>query len=282
MHGRLVARFRLVALVILEVAAIPLLGGSGAGTPADIDWARLGHWLATTPPEDAVTAVVRLAGMALAAWLLATTVLYLLARLTRAAALMRGVEWATLPAVRKVVDGAVAASIVGSALVGAHPAGAQTPAPPPIVVELSTTTTVPAEHLYVPVAAGDTAPTPGATSPTVGPVAASTAPPAPATTTMAPAPVTGAPTARDTEGQATPPAVAPAEVHVHRVVAGDNLWRIAAADLGRQRGRGREHLAEAEIRRHWLKVMAANQGRLRSGDPNLIYPGETIVCPPPD
>ena len=50
MHARLVARFRLVALVVLEVAAIPLLGGSGAGTPAAIDWARLGHWLATNPP----------------------------------------------------------------------------------------------------------------------------------------------------------------------------------------------------------------------------------------
>ena len=103
------------------------------------------------------------------------------------------------------------------------------------------------------------APTTARPSPTI-----STAP-APARTVPAPAP-TPAPS----------PAPAP---HVHTVVAGDNLWTIAAAELSRQTGRTPDHLAEVEIRNYWIRVIDANRGRLISGDPNLIYPGESILCP---
>jgi nucleoid-associated protein YgaU len=74
----------------------------------------------------------------------------------------------------------------------------------------------------------------------------------------------------------------PAADNTHTVVAGDNLWTIAAAELSRQSGRTPDHLAEAEIRNYWIKVIDANRGRLLSGNPNLIYPGEQIVRPPAD
>ncbi len=58
---------------------------------------------------------------------------------------------------------------------------------------------------------------------------------------------------------------------------GDNLWSIAA-------GRVREELASADnaaIARYWRRIIDVNSDRLRSGDPDLIFPGETIVLPDP-
>lgn len=49
---------------------------------------------------------------------------------------------------------------------------------------------------------------------------------------------------------------------------GDNLWRIAAI------GAGHEDIAD-----YWRRLITANAGLLRSGDPDLIYPGEQIVLP---
>lgn len=256
MRARIIAGARLVGLVALEVAAIPLLLGRVDGAPAGVDWAHLGRWATDTAPEDAVVAVVRLLGLGLAAWLLASTVLYLLARLTRVPALVRGVSWATVPAVRRIVDAAVAASVFGGAVLGPHPAGAQVVAPPPIVVELNTTTTSAPGHRYVPAPAGDRI---AAAPPTTSPPAATT----PAATATR---VLSAPAA---------PTLALAG-HVHTVVAGDNLWTIAAAELSRQTGR----TAEADVRDYWLQVIDANHSRLLSGDPNLIYPGESVLCPP--
>ncbi len=250
MRTRVIAGARLVGLVAMEVAAIPLLRGRGDGASAGIDWSHLGRWAADTAPEDAVVAVVRLLGLGLAAWLLASTVLYLLARLTRVPALVRGASWATMPAVRRIVDAAVAASVLGGAVLGPHPAGAQVPTP--IVVELNTTTTGSPSHRYVPIPAGDR----------IAPVP-TTARSAP-TTTLLPAPP--APLAPRSEPAA----------HVHTVVSGDNLWTIAAAELSRQTGR----TAEADVRDYWLRIIETNRSRLLSGNPDLIYPGESILCPP--
>ena len=58
------------------------------------------------------------------------------------------------------------------------------------------------------------------------------------------------------------------------VAPGDNLWRISArhlADLGDDRPVGP----------YWRRVVEANRPHLRSGDPDLIYPGEEIRLPPP-
>jgi hypothetical protein len=65
---------------------------------------------------------------------------------------------------------------------------------------------------------------------------------------------------------------------VHRVVAGDNLWTIARAELARRNGRAP---ADHDIVPYWSRVIAANRATLRSGDPNLIYPGEIVALPNP-
>jgi hypothetical protein len=68
------------------------------------------------------------------------------------------------------------------------------------------------------------------------------------------------------------PAVDPSP-RVVVVQPGDNFWRIAESVVG-------DHDPEA-LARYWVKVVEANRDRIRSGDPNLIYPGEQIVLPDP-
>jgi nucleoid-associated protein YgaU len=56
------------------------------------------------------------------------------------------------------------------------------------------------------------------------------------------------------------------------VEKGDHLWKISARHLG----------AEAAIRDiapYWRQVVDVNTPRLRSRDPDLIYPGEVVKLP---
>lgn len=61
------------------------------------------------------------------------------------------------------------------------------------------------------------------------------------------------------------------------VVRGDHLWKISARHLDGVLGRPP---ANREIVPYWREVIAGNADRLRSGDPDLIYPGELVLLPP--
>src|SRR5438094_336610 len=59
----------------------------------------------------------------------------------------------------------------------------------------------------------------------------------------------------------------------HTVQRGDNLWTIAAnhlADNGITRSNGR-------IAPYWRELIQDNRRSLRSGNPDLIFPGETVA-----
>jgi nucleoid-associated protein YgaU len=63
------------------------------------------------------------------------------------------------------------------------------------------------------------------------------------------------------------------------VQPGDSMWSIAASVLTR-------HLAATpkvgDIARYWLALIAANAPDLPvPGDPDLLYPGDTVRLPPP-
>ena len=70
-----------------------------------------------------------------------------------------------------------------------------------------------------------------------------------------------------------PPAPASRAVSdAHVVVSGDNLWSIAAAGLGTDDA--------TAVARYWARLITLNRSILRSGDPDLIFPGEVLQLPP--
>lgn len=74
--------------------------------------------------------------------------------------------------------------------------------------------------------------------------------------------------------------------HRHTVVRGEHLWSIASDQITRVRGGvtpdGDGAPDEDEVADYWRQVVTRNRGQLRSGDPDLIHPGEEIVLPPID
>ncbi len=78
---------------------------------------------------------------------------------------------------------------------------------------------------------------------------------------------------------ATPPvAMAEPEDRETEVVVrpGDHLWKISARHLQGETGRPPR---PGETAPYWREVIAVNRDRLRSGDPDLIFPGEVVRLP---
>lgn len=58
---------------------------------------------------------------------------------------------------------------------------------------------------------------------------------------------------------------------------GDHFWKLAHQRL--RAVKGREPSTE-EVAAYWVEVVEANRHRIRSGNPDLIYPGEIVLLPP--
>jgi nucleoid-associated protein YgaU len=63
------------------------------------------------------------------------------------------------------------------------------------------------------------------------------------------------------------------------VAGGENLWTIARDHLEEATGGGSEAPTNDQVTAYWAQVKEANQGRLESGDPDLIRAGEKVVLP---
>jgi nucleoid-associated protein YgaU len=63
------------------------------------------------------------------------------------------------------------------------------------------------------------------------------------------------------------------------VAPGESLWTIARSNLAGGTGRGESEVRTREVAAYWLRLLAANRARLRSGNPDLIYPGEYVRLP---
>lgn len=61
------------------------------------------------------------------------------------------------------------------------------------------------------------------------------------------------------------------------VERGDHLWKISQDHLDQALG---EPATVGDVDPYWRSVIDANRDRIRSGDPNLIYPGEVVMLPP--
>jgi hypothetical protein len=254
---RLSAAVATMTTVAAEGAAIVLLTAIGREPAFRVPFTRLDDWLAVTPPADALVAGLRWVALLGAWWLLAGTLLYVAAAVTRVPAAVRAVRWAALPPVRRVVDAAFAATVVGGAVLAPATAGARVAGPPP-------TTFVRDGR------GGDLASLPPATT------AAPNPPAVPPTVRTAPT----APTAAAVPPAAPSPPPPPGGMVVQVVVApGDDLWALAAGRLAATRGIAPADVADAEIAPYWMAVCERNRAALASGDPNLIFPGEVVTLP---
>lgn len=288
MLSRILGFGALLAGEVAAVVGLHLLGG--------LPWFALpagdvSGWLTTSAPEDVVMALLRLVALGGAYWLALSTVTYVLARASRLPAAVRGAGWVTLPVVRRLADRAVAVTVATSLVGGAAPAafaGAGGAAPVEVRgIPLMEVTNGPDG----PVPSGETPP-----PPPPPPLTPETLPdPAPAET--APRSAGGGETpegAGDVSGEETGHAPEPPrggvlgedDGHmgenaggVHVVEPGDHLWSIAATDLAEGSPGHAAQLEPEEIAPHWEEVVADNRAQLRSGDPDLIFPGERIELP---
>jgi hypothetical protein len=117
----------LLGLLGLELAAVAGLHWLGRFEGLRIGWDQPVRWLLSSPVQDVLGALLRTVGLVMAYWLLASTLLYLLASLTRLPGAVRAVGWATLPVVRRVADHAVAVTLATS-MVGGGTLGMAGPA----------------------------------------------------------------------------------------------------------------------------------------------------------
>jgi len=56
------------------------------------------------------------------------------------------------------------------------------------------------------------------------------------------------------------------------VERGDHLWKISERHLG-------PNTPDRQVAPYWREVIEVNTPTLRSGDPDLIYPGEVVALP---
>ena len=284
-----------VSLIAFESAAIVGLHWAGGVDRLSIDWANFSHFLETSTTTDATVALLRLVGLVLAYWLLGSTLLYSLATVTRIPAAVRAVEWTTIPAVRRIVDSTVAVSITLSSFSAAGAAVAQVPMPPPPVVQ-----DVGEVGPYIPTPAG---PDQDQGSPDSGP----------ADDSSSESSGSGEPTTpTGTEDELVPPQYVPtpaglgdedetpsasvvssarsaSEAYEVIVVHGDHLWALSEEHLAIVMGVAEDDLGVRDLDRYWRHLVSLNMDTsfrsqfglvpLRSGDPDLIYPGEGVVCP---
>jgi hypothetical protein len=336
----------LFGLLGLELGAVLALHWLGRFAGLRIRWDAPVPWLLSSPVQDVLGALLRTVGLVMAYWLLVSTLLYLLASLTRLPSAVRAVGWATLPLARRVADHAVAVTlatsmvggttlgVAGSALAAEDrsrfgpparlpvAAAQETPGPsgtgytpkpagqvPPSATEGTTAptrgTTAPtapkptqaSEPAYTPAPADQVPPT---TTTTTTPMASTTTEPPtsePTTTTTAPTTTTAAPPTTTTEPPTTttePPAGEPGtgggaptppetgKASMHTVAGGENLWTIARQHLEASAAGGSGEPTTGELTAYWdqLKAVNLDQGRLESGDPDVIEAGEKIVLPP--
>jgi hypothetical protein len=200
------------------------------------------------PLEPALAAVLRLVGLAVGYWLAASTVLYMIGRAGRLPGAIRAVGWATIGPVRRLIDSVVASAVVVS-------------------IGLPATAVALTGPGYIPVPAGDPikteVPVPGSFLPG---------------TLFLPTHQLPVPEVGDPES-VTPQTTVPDEPTEVVVQSGDHMWSLAEQRLTMVHGR---EVSDVEVAPYWLKVVGVNLSRIRSGDPDLIFPGEILSLPEVD
>ncbi len=258
-------RIHALVVVLLTAATFGVLWALGNVAAPGPDLADPAAWSRRTDPELAIIAALRLLGLVVSGWLLTTSVLYALAVRGRHRGLRHVVGSFTLPAVRRLVERAAVVSITASSLLGGA-TGAWAQAEPSVtsgdvVVEEPVVRDRPAPSTSVPpTSTSTTTPTTTTSTPTPPDVAADPPPPIP-----------------EREPRVTPTPVRSEVLHV--VEAGESFWLIAQQLVAERRGTTVEDLTPADVHDTWVELVETNRATIRSGNPNLIYPGEVVTLP---
>lgn len=245
---------RLAGVIVVEGALVAGLHELGRVAGFAVDWSDPFEWIEAAPLDDVVGAIVLLIALALSYWLLASTIVFLVVSFSGRSQLVRAVGWATWPPIRRLAGRALGITIAASAVTGSVvPAITCSPGGEHVIVEMRT------EGQLVP---------PGQT------------PPVPVDD---PSDIVFPPHLGPASPQ--PPVVESGDdwldgsvVHRVEVRHGDHMWSMSEDHL--RRVTGRTSFDDHEIARYWVRVIDENRTSIRSGDPDLIYPGEVLVLPP--
>lgn len=293
-NGQRVATVAWLGLVIGSTVAIVALHRLGADPSFQVDWLRIWDWLDQVTPERALLALIRSTALALAYWIAASTLLCTAARASRIPALVRSVEWFTLPVVRRAAERVVAVTLSVSTLTSSGAAIAMAADSPlgdalPGRTEVSLEASAP-DTRYVPIPAGDGntrqvgdpdpeeprgyVPAPAGDPNGAGHV---TPPPVFVPSTLPEVPAGPPEDAVPVDHAAEVAPAPPTTDTTYTIRPGDHLWAIAERHVAEALGRTP---TDAEIATYWAHLIDLNLPRLRSGNPDLIFPGESIECPP--
>jgi hypothetical protein len=263
---RVVSCLRLLCVLAAEGTSVLALHRLGRVPWLVVGWHELAWWLRVTPAEDALVAVLRSAALGAAWWLLASTALCLLARLSGLRRAVRLADGLALPVVRRLAQRVAAAGLSAGLALGPAAARAEPVVVPPDAAAVSTIDddrsgsrrNALSPRLRSPNSAGDDRARPRPASQALSPAADRQAAPA----------APRAAVASQAAGHQPPDR--------YRVRPGDNLWTIAQ----RQAAADGADDSTAEVAGYWLRLVEAATPSLRSEDPDVIHPGEVIALPP--
>lgn len=256
----------------------------------------LSVWLSETPPADMAMALLRLAALGTTGYLLAVTVLAVVARVVRARGLAAAVDWISPGVVRRVVAGGSGIGLALGAVVGSLPSPDLAPSPdhstvasasPPAgsAPSVATMSRLPDDTATMTRIDGSAPPT--ATMTRLDPAIVAVPPPAapPVDTT----PAGAARAAYGADGDAVPALTptAPVASTVPEidptswvVEPGDSLWSIAEEVVTPPGGPAP---GERVVSRYWRRLVEANRAQLVDpGNADLLVPGQRLVVPPLD
>lgn len=252
--------------------------GTGRLTPPPLAPSEWSGWADGRDPLIATVAVLRLLVLGLAWYLVGATSIGLIARLLRAARLVRVADALSVPMVRRLVQAAVGLTMATAVASASTPAvgAAQTEARGSLTLSAeverddpdAAATMVPVDH--------DPAEEPGQLRPRPdgGELTLRGEGGSPATDGSA-APASDALTLRPSLSEADE--VLEDEVREHEVRIGESFWSIAEETVAQSLDR---RPTEGEVRAYWRILVAANQDRLAvEDDADLIFPGQRFVVP---
>jgi hypothetical protein len=308
----------LIGWIVALLVGLAVFHGLGSGpiaAPPLTDPGSWGPWAAARDPLVATVAVLRLVVLALAWYLVGVTTIGLLARLLRAARLVRVADALTVPMVRRLLQSALGVGLA-TTMVGA--ATAPVPAAPPeqrqaVAAEALEDERSPATG-HVTLVRAEPGDPPGVTMVRAGAPGVDAESDGAGEETGQPVSmrlleqhadadeeraITMRTVEEDARGEATlrpgdPDAGASGaaeaddqtsddepsdEPSVHRVAPGESLWSIAQDALAH---RWEREPTDAEVLPYWQHVIEHNRAALADPDnPDLLFPGDEIRLPAP-